>query len=62
MSREKVRDNGERRGEEHKRQMNLLDELIPDDAFQDADITENLTGKAPKLPTSLPPRGRSSID
>lgn len=44
------------------RQMNLLDELIPDDAFQDADITENLTGKAPKLPTSLPPKGRSSID
>ena len=44
------------------RQMNLLDELIPDDAFQDADITENLTGKAPKLPTYLPPKGGSSID
>ena len=44
------------------RQMNLLDELIPDDAFQDADITENLTGKAPKPPTYLPPKGGSSID
>ena len=47
---------------EHKRQMDKWDEIMPDGAFQDADVTENLTGKAPKLPTSLPPRGRSSID
>jgi len=44
------------------KQMELLDELIPDGAFQDAEITENLTGKAPKPPTIMPPRGRSSID
>ena len=44
------------------KQMELLDELIPDDAFQDAEITENLTGKAPKPPTIMPPKGRSSID
>ena len=44
------------------KQMELLDELIPDGAFQDAEITENITGKAPKLPTIMPPRGRSSID
>ena len=46
---------------EHKRQMDIWNELLPD-GFQDAEITENLTGKAPKLPTSLPPKGRSSID
>lgn len=46
---------------EHKRQMEIWNELLPD-GFQDAEITENLTGKAPKLPTSLPPKGRSSID
>ena len=62
MSSGKIRDNWERSVEEHKRQMNLLDELIPDDAFQDAEITENLTGKAPKPPTYLPPKGGSSID
>jgi hypothetical protein len=47
---------------EHKRQMDKWDEIMPDGAFQDADVTENLTGKAPKLPTYLPPKGRSSID
>lgn len=47
---------------EHKRQMDKWDEIMPDGAFQDADVTENITGKAPKLPTSLPPKGRSSID
>jgi hypothetical protein len=46
---------------EHKRQMEIWNELLPS-GFQDAEITENLTGKAPKLPTSLPPKGRSSID
>ena len=44
------------------KQMELLDELIPDGAFQDAEIIENITGKAPKPPTIMPPRGRSSID
>ena len=47
---------------EHKRHMDKWDEIMPDGAFQDADVTENLTGKAPKLPTSLPPKGGSSID
>ena len=61
MSKEKYRDNWERSVEEHKRQMDIWNELLPD-GFQDAEITENLTGKAPKLPTSLPPKGRSSID
>ena len=61
MSKEKVRDNWEKSVEEHKRQMDIWNELLPD-GFQDAEITENLTGKAPKQPTTLPPRGRSSID
>lgn len=47
---------------EHKRQMDKWDEIMPDDAFQDADVTENITGKAPKPPTIMPPKGRSSID
>ena len=47
---------------ERRRQMELLDELIPDDAFQDAEITEKLTGKAPIPKTYMPPKGRSSID
>lgn len=46
---------------EHKRQMDIWNELLPD-GFQDAEITENLTGKAAQLPTSAPPKGRSSID
>lgn len=61
MSREKVRDNWERSVQEHKRQMDIWNELLPD-GFQDAEITENLTGKAPKPPTYLPPKGGSSID
>jgi hypothetical protein len=48
--------------EDRARQMNLLDELIPDNAFQDAEITENLTGKASVPKTYMPPKGRSSID
>ena len=44
------------------KQMELLDELIPDDAFEDAEITENLTGKAVRPETHMPPKGRSSID
>lgn len=47
---------------ERRRQMELLDELIPDDAFQDAEITENLTGKAPIPKTYMPAKGGSSID
>lgn len=61
MSREKHRDNWEKAKLEHRKQMDIWNELLPD-GFEDAEITENLTGKAPKLPTSLPPRGRSSID
>jgi hypothetical protein len=61
MSREKHRDNWEKAKLEHSKQMDIWNELLPD-GFEDAQITENLTGKAPKLPTSLPPRGRSSID
>jgi hypothetical protein len=61
MSKEKVRDNWERSVEEHKRQMDIWNELLPD-GFEDAEITENITGKAPKSPTIMPPKGRSSID
>lgn len=48
--------------EDRVRQMSLLDELIPDGAFQDAEITENLTGKPQERPSGMPPKGRSSID
>ena len=61
MSREKFVDNWERSQREHKRQLEIWSELLPD-GFQDAEITENLTGKAPERPTTLPPKGRSSID
>lgn len=61
MTREKFVDNWERSQREHKRQLEIWSELLPD-GFQDAEITENLTGKAPERPTTLPPRGRSSID
>ena len=47
---------------DRRRQMELLDELMPDDAFQDAEINENLTGKPPIPKTYMPPKGRSSID
>ena len=61
MSKDKYRDNWDKAKLEHGRQMDIWSELLPD-GFEDAQITENLTGKAPKLPTSLPPKGRSSID
>lgn len=61
MSKDKYRDNWDKAKQEHGRQMDIWSELLPD-GFEDAQITENLTGKAPKLPTNLPPKGRSSID
>ena len=61
MSREKYTDNWEKAKREHGRQMDIWNELLPD-GFQDAEITENLTGKAPERPSGMPPVGRSSID
>jgi len=61
MSKEKHVDNWERSLREHKRQMDIWNELLPD-GFEDAEIIENITGKAPERPSGMPPRGRSSID
>ena len=61
MSREKFVDNWERSQREHKRQLEIWSELLPD-GFEDVKIKENMTGKAPKRPTTLPPKGGSSID
>jgi len=61
MSKEKVTDNWDKAKLEHSRQMDIWNELLPD-GFEDAEITENITGKAPKPPTIMPPKGRSSID